>query len=98
MVRFWSVCIVERTLEYQYEIHIFNKLWIYQAWYNATISAILVKVQQRSYTHCSYLDIYISQNIRLGKGDFEGKFQTILQPKGIIFLSENSDLLLSFSF
>ena len=35
--------------------------------------------------HCSYLDIYISQNIRLCKGDFEGKFQTILQPKGIIF-------------
>ena len=35
--------------------------------------------------HCSYLDIYISQNIRLCKGDFEGKFQTILQAKGINF-------------
>ena len=49
-------------------------------------------------TYCSYLNIYISQNIRLCKGDFEGKFKTILQPNGIIFLSENSDLLLSFSF
>ena len=28
--------------------------------------------------HCSYLDIYISQNIRLCKGDFEGQFQTTL--------------------
>jgi hypothetical protein len=36
--------------------------------------------------HCVYLDIYISQNIRLCKGDFEGKFQTILQAKGINFL------------
>ena len=35
--------------------------------------------------HCSYLDIYISQNIRLCKCDFEGKFQTILQAKGINF-------------
>ena len=35
--------------------------------------------------HCSYLDIYISQNIRLCKGDFEGKFETILQAKGISF-------------
>ena len=33
--------------------------------------------------HCSYLDIYISQNIRLCKGDFEGQFQTTLQAKGI---------------
>ena len=50
------------------------------------------------HTHCSYLDIYISQNIRLCKGDFAGKFQTILQAKGINFLSENWDLLFSFSF
>ena len=35
--------------------------------------------------HCSYLNIYISQNIRLCKGDFEGKFQTILLAKVIIF-------------
>jgi hypothetical protein len=28
--------------------------------------------------HCSYLDIYISQNISLCKGDFEGQFQTSL--------------------
>ena len=32
-------------------------------------------------THCSYLDIYISQKIRLCKGDFEGKFQFNLQAK-----------------
>jgi hypothetical protein len=31
--------------------------------------------------HCSYLDIYISQKIRLCKGDFEGKFQFNLQAK-----------------
>ena len=37
-------------------------------------------------SHCSYLDIYISQNIRLCKGDIEGKFQAVLQAKGIIFL------------
>ena len=36
--------------------------------------------------HCSYLDIYISQNIRLCKGDFEGKYQTKLQAKLINFL------------
>ena len=36
--------------------------------------------------HCNYLDIHISQNIRLCKGDFEGQFQTTLQAKGINFL------------
>ena len=35
--------------------------------------------------HCSYLDIYISQNLELCKGDFAGKFQIILQAKGINF-------------
>ena len=50
------------------------------------------------FSHCSYLDIYISQNLKLCKGDFAGKFQIILQAKGINFLSENSDLLFSFSF
>jgi hypothetical protein len=35
--------------------------------------------------HCSYLDIYISQNARLCKGDFEGKFQLILQAECINF-------------
>ena len=39
-----------------------------------------------TFSHCSYLDIYISQNIRLCKGDFEGQFQTTLQAKGINFL------------
>ena len=34
--------------------------------------------------HCSYLDIYISQNIRLCKGDFEGQFQTSLQTRIMI--------------
>ena len=48
--------------------------------------------------HCSYLDIYISQKIRLCRGDLEGQFQTSLQAKVIIFLSENSDLLHSFFF
>ena len=37
--------------------------------------------------HCSYLDIYISQKIRLCVVDLEGKFQTIhLQAKLHIFL------------
>ena len=49
-------------------------------------------------THCSYLDIYISQNIRLCKGDFEGQFQTSLQARIIIFVPENSYLLYPFSF
>ena len=51
-----------------------------------------------SHCTCSYLDIYISQNIRICKGDFEGQFQTILQAKVSIFWSENADLLFSFSF
>ena len=38
------------------------------------------------YAHCSYLDIYISQNLELCKGDFAGKFQIILQAKGINLL------------
>ena len=46
----------------------------------------------------SYLDIYISQNIRLCKGDFEGQFQTSLQARIMIFLPENSYLLYPFSF
>ena len=37
-------------------------------------------------SHCSYLDIYISQKIRLCKDDFEGKFQFNLQAKSITFL------------
>ena len=36
--------------------------------------------------HCNYLEIYISQNIRLCNGDFEGQFQTNLQAKSITFL------------
>ena len=36
--------------------------------------------------HSSYLYIYISQNIRLRKGDFEGQSQTTLQVKDINFL------------
>jgi hypothetical protein len=39
-----------------------------------------------TYTHCSYLDIYISQKIRLCTDDFEGKFQFNLQAKSITFL------------
>ena len=37
-------------------------------------------------SHCSCLEIYISQKIRLYKGDFEGKFQFNLQAKSITFL------------
>jgi hypothetical protein len=37
-------------------------------------------------THCNYLDIHISQKIRLFKGDFEDKFQFNLQAKSITFL------------
>ena len=34
-----------------------------------------------TYSHCSYLDIYISRKIRLWLVDLEGKFQTNLQAK-----------------
>jgi hypothetical protein len=36
--------------------------------------------------HCSYLEIYISQKIRLCNGDFEGKFQASVQtiPNGCL--------------
>ena len=36
--------------------------------------------------HTTYLDIYISQKIRLCEGDFEGKFQTSIQaiPNGCL--------------
>ena len=36
------------------------------------------------FAHCRYLDIYISQNIRLCNGDFEGRFQTSLQTRIMI--------------
>ena len=44
-----------------------------------------IQILMSTNTHCSYLDIYISQNIRLWKGDFEGKFQPNLQAKAINF-------------
>ena len=47
--------------------------------------------------HCSYLNIYISRKIRLCVVDLEGQFQTTLPAKPINFLSENSDLLFSYS-
>ena len=56
-----------------------SSFWINQE--VLTKAALITKTT----AHCSYLDIYISQNIRLCKGDFEGKFQTILQAKGINF-------------
>jgi hypothetical protein len=34
---------------------------------------------QGHHVHCSYFVIYISQKIRLCKGNFEGKFQTSVQ-------------------
>ena len=37
-------------------------------------------------THCSYLNIYISQKIRLCVLDLEGQFQTTLPAKAINFL------------
>ena len=39
-----------------------------------------------TYSHCSYLDIYISRKIRLCVVDFEGKFQANLQAKLFISL------------
>ena len=36
-------------------------------------------------SHCSYLNIYISQKIRLCAVDLKGKFQTNLQAKSITF-------------
>ena len=39
-----------------------------------------------TYPHCSYLNIYISQKIRLCVVDLEGQFQTTLQAKDINFL------------
>jgi hypothetical protein len=48
---------------------------------------ILSHLFDRIKPHCSYLDIYISQKIRLFKGYFEGKFQTSIQASSImIFL------------
>ena len=49
-------------------------------------------------SHCSCLEIYISQKIRLYKGDFEGKFQFNLQAKSSLFSVGNSNLLSSFFF
>ena len=40
-------------------------------------------------THCSYLEIYISQQIKLHVNDLEGQFQTSLQAKSINFLKIN---------
>ena len=37
-------------------------------------------------SHCSYLDIHISQKIRLCEDDFEGKFQTSVQASIMNFL------------
>ena len=37
------------------------------------------ELRPSSPAHCSYLDIYISKNIRLCKGNFEGQFQTSIQ-------------------
>ena len=48
--------------------------------------------------HCSHLDIYISQKMKLCVVNLEGQFQTSLEAKLINFLSENSDLLFSFFF
>ena len=39
------------------------------------------------FAHCSYLEIYISQKIRLCVVDFEGEFQTSLQAETINFLT-----------
>ena len=50
------------------------------------------------FSHCSHLDIYILQKIRLYEGDFEGKFQTSVHASIMNFWSKNSDLLHSFSF
>ena len=47
--------------------------------------------------HCSYLDIYISQKIRLCEDDFEDKFQFNLQAKSITFLDwKFSSIILIF--
>ena len=40
----------------------------------------------KTHSHCSYWDIYISQKIRLCEGDFESKFQTIVQASIMNFL------------
>ena len=44
-----------------------------------------LQASSRGMAHCSYLDIYISQNIWLWKGDFEGKVQSNLKAKTINF-------------
>ena len=46
----------------------------------------LSQVSHTQYTHCSYLDIYISQKIRLCVVDVEVQFQTSLQAESINFL------------
>ena len=63
----------------------------YEKWKIETFSKKLIApflhsiLRSNTSAHCSYLDIYISQNIRLCKGNFEGEFQTTLQAKGINF-------------
>ena len=49
-------------------------------------SNLLRGIDNKIVTHCSYLDIYISQKLRLCVVDFEGKFQTNLLTKLINFL------------
>jgi len=50
------------------------------------MSTLINKMSSSPHTHCSYLDIYISQKIRLCVVDLEGKVQTNVQAKLLNFL------------
>ena len=67
----------------------FSEIWV------RTYCYVLIQ-DSVAYSHCSYLDIYISQKTRLCLVDLEGQFQTILKAK--LIKPENSNLLLSFIF
>ena len=58
------------------------------AWYKFS-HLIYVWTRVLTLAHCSYLDVYISQNIRLCNGDFEGWFQTSLQSSIMIIFIWN---------
>ena len=51
-----------------------------------TCAAHTAQYCRRTAAHCSYLDTYISQKIRLCEGDFEGKFQTRVHASIMNFL------------
>ena len=69
--------------------YLFNTFWaLYKAWrpdviclrrkaYACRKRCYEWRLFRNTHTHCRYLDIYISQDFRLCKCDFESQFQTV---------------------